>query len=303
MLGADQIVVMDQGRIVQAGTHAELLADNGGLYRQLYDCQLSPAGAADRTGAAHCPTLAAPHRPVPISNRMRLRDAHSCPHACFLACHLLQPTAASAASARSWKPRFSAHFAAQMALALEPCCCSRCCCCRCPGCKAGSSIGLCKSPRSEPRRVNRLAWLLIAAAAIPLACLLGRMALSWFSSGVMNRVSLQFVRALTDSLHRKLQRLPLAFFDRQETGQLMARLTNDVGTLLIFLSASSLQLMADLVLALGIFVGLLTALVAAGARQLYRPAAVLLEPPPLRQQDLGFIARRYRSRPPDSMQY
>ncbi len=95
------------------------------------------------------------------------------------------------------------------------------------------------------------------AAAIPLACVLGRLALSWFSSGQMNHASLQFVRALTDSLHRKLQRLPLAYFDRQETGQLMARLTNDVGTLLIFLSASSLQLAADLVLALGIIVGLL----------------------------------------------
>jgi ABC-type multidrug transport system fused ATPase/permease subunit len=102
-----------------------------------------------------------------------------------------------------------------------------------------------------------LAWFFTFAAAIPLACVLGRLALSWFSSGQMNHVSLQFVRALTDSLHRKLQRLPLCYFDRQETGQLMARLTNDVGTLLIFLSASSLQLAADLVLALGILVGLL----------------------------------------------
>jgi ABC-type multidrug transport system fused ATPase/permease subunit len=97
----------------------------------------------------------------------------------------------------------------------------------------------------------------ICAVAIPLLCLLGRLALGWFSSEQMNRVSLQFVRALTDSLHRKLQRLPLAYFDRQETGQLMARLTNDVGTLLIFLSANSLQLAADLVLALGIIFGLL----------------------------------------------
>src|SRR5262245_16615884 len=101
-----------------------------------------------------------------------------------------------------------------------------------------------------------LVALLAVALAIPLACLLGRMGLGWYSSGLMNRVSLEFVRALTDSLHRKLQRLPLSYFDRQETGQLMARLTNDVGTLLIFLSASSLQLIADLVLALGIICGL-----------------------------------------------
>src|SRR5947208_4534561 len=43
-----------------------------------------------------------------------------------------------------------------------------------------------------------LAWFFAFAAAIPLACVLGRLALSWFSSGQMNHISLQFVRALTD---------------------------------------------------------------------------------------------------------
>jgi ABC-type multidrug transport system fused ATPase/permease subunit len=44
VLGADRIIVMDQGRIVQSGSHAELLAQQTGLYRRLYDCQFgSPA--------------------------------------------------------------------------------------------------------------------------------------------------------------------------------------------------------------------------------------------------------------------
>src|SRR5437588_11283694 len=42
-----------------------------------------------------------------------------------------------------------------------------------------------------------LGWVFTCAVAIPLACVLGRLALSWFSSGQMNDVSLQFVRALT----------------------------------------------------------------------------------------------------------
>jgi ATP-binding cassette subfamily B protein len=36
---ADKIIVMDQGRIKEAGSHQELLAQNG-LYKNLYDLQL-----------------------------------------------------------------------------------------------------------------------------------------------------------------------------------------------------------------------------------------------------------------------
>lgn len=44
---ADQIVVLDQGRVVERGDHASLLAQ-GGLYRRLYDLQFAdPAEAAE----------------------------------------------------------------------------------------------------------------------------------------------------------------------------------------------------------------------------------------------------------------
>jgi ATP-binding cassette subfamily B protein len=41
---ADLILVVDQGRVVQSGTHGELLAE-GGLYRNLYDTQFAVRSA------------------------------------------------------------------------------------------------------------------------------------------------------------------------------------------------------------------------------------------------------------------
>ncbi len=41
ILSADQIVVMDAGRIKEIGTHSELL-DKSGYYRRLYDMQFNP---------------------------------------------------------------------------------------------------------------------------------------------------------------------------------------------------------------------------------------------------------------------
>jgi ATP-binding cassette subfamily B protein len=48
---ADQILVIDDGRIVQRGTHEELLA-TGGLYRSLYDTQFASQASTHRVGAA-----------------------------------------------------------------------------------------------------------------------------------------------------------------------------------------------------------------------------------------------------------
>jgi ATP-binding cassette subfamily B protein len=52
ILGADRILVVDRGRIVESGTHAELLAA-GGLYAELYQTQFerqSPARDMQESG-------------------------------------------------------------------------------------------------------------------------------------------------------------------------------------------------------------------------------------------------------------
>jgi len=45
VMDADKIVVLDEGRIVQKGTHAQLL-ERDGLYRELYDSQFDPDNGA-----------------------------------------------------------------------------------------------------------------------------------------------------------------------------------------------------------------------------------------------------------------
>jgi len=40
IMHADDIVVLDQGRVVQEGTHEELLEDTDGIYRKIYDLQM-----------------------------------------------------------------------------------------------------------------------------------------------------------------------------------------------------------------------------------------------------------------------
>ena len=38
---ADQIMVMDKGHVTQLGTHEELMKQENGMYRRIYDLQMS----------------------------------------------------------------------------------------------------------------------------------------------------------------------------------------------------------------------------------------------------------------------
>jgi ABC-type multidrug transport system fused ATPase/permease subunit len=94
--------------------------------------------------------------------------------------------------------------------------------------------------------------MILVALAAMVACHVGRTVLGWAFAARMSRVSLEVVREVTEAMHRKIQRLPLSYHDRQPSGRVLARITSDVGSLLIFLDIGSLQLASDLVLAMGI---------------------------------------------------
>jgi ABC-type multidrug transport system fused ATPase/permease subunit len=91
---------------------------------------------------------------------------------------------------------------------------------------------------------------LALAAAIALHLL--RSLLAWKVAAMMGRISQEVVVALRGALHRKLMRLPMAYFDTQQTGRLMARVTSDVGSILMFIRSGILQLLNDLILSLAI---------------------------------------------------
>ena len=81
-----------------------------------------------------------------------------------------------------------------------------------------------------------------------------RAVLAWRIAAMMGRISQEVVVALRGALHRKLMRLPMAYFDAQQTGRLMARVTSDVGSILMFIRSGILQLLNDLILSMAIAV-------------------------------------------------
>jgi ABC-type multidrug transport system fused ATPase/permease subunit len=79
-----------------------------------------------------------------------------------------------------------------------------------------------------------------------------RALVAWRVAAMMGRVSQEVVVELRGSLHRKLMRLPMAYFDAQQTGRLMARVTSDVGSILMFIRSGILQLLNDLITSMAI---------------------------------------------------
>ena len=81
-----------------------------------------------------------------------------------------------------------------------------------------------------------------------------RALMAWRVAAMMGRISQEVVVSLRGALHRKLMRLPMAYFNAQQTGRLMARVTSDVGSILMFIRSGILQLLNDLILSMAIAV-------------------------------------------------
>jgi ATP-binding cassette subfamily B protein len=69
----------------------------------------------------------------------------------------------------------------------------------------------------------------------------------WLMAGVSQRI----VKSLRDALFKKLQKLPVSFFDSRSNGELMSRLSNDVDNVSNTISQSTTQLMSGVVILSG----------------------------------------------------
>lgn len=104
-------------------------------------------------------------------------------------------------------------------------------------------------PSNTPSSSAAAEEIIFLSLAAMIACYLGRVVLAWWANARMGRISHEVVLTLRAELHAKLMRLPLAYFDRKQTGRLMATVTSDVSVILTFLSSGLLQLMSDIILA------------------------------------------------------
>ncbi|HET8978410.1 MAG TPA: ABC transporter ATP-binding protein, partial [Solirubrobacteraceae bacterium] len=138
---------------------------------------------------------------------------------------------------------------------------------------------------NDVRSHNRHGLILLVAAIA--AAGLARLVFSVLRRLVAGRVSLAVEVDLRNALYGQLQRLELAFFDRQQTGQLMSRATVDLQSVRFFLGYGLIFIAQSLV----------TILLAAVAMFALQPglAAISLAPVPF----VVLIANRYghRSRP------
>lgn len=71
---ADQIVVMDAGRVAEVGSHAQLLADPNSIYAHMWAMQTSASGGA---GAGRSWSSSASGSPVPMPSSPQRLGSHS----------------------------------------------------------------------------------------------------------------------------------------------------------------------------------------------------------------------------------
>ncbi|MDQ0200955.1 ABC transporter ATP-binding protein [Neobacillus ginsengisoli] len=93
--------------------------------------------------------------------------------------------------------------------------------------------------------------LLEMTIIILMAAYLGDALLTFLQGWLMAGISQRIVKNLRDHLFKKLQKLPVAFFDTRTHGEMMSRFTNDIDNVSNTISQSTTQLMSGIIIILG----------------------------------------------------
>ena len=99
-------------------------------------------------------------------------------------------------------------------------------------------------------------YYLDRVAVLYFAVLLVSFGLGYLQTQIMQRVGQQVMMDLRMALFRHIQRLPVAFFDRNPVGRLLTRVTHDVDVLNELFTAGVVAIFGDLLTLLGILIAM-----------------------------------------------
>jgi ATP-binding cassette, subfamily B, multidrug efflux pump len=100
---------------------------------------------------------------------------------------------------------------------------------------------------------NLLEWMIF----ILIAAFILDAVLTFMQGWLMAAVSQRIVKRLRNALFKKLQKLPVSFFDKRTHGELMSRLSNDIDNVSSTISQSTTQLMSGVIVISGSFIMML----------------------------------------------
>ncbi len=216
VIGCDRILVMDQGRIVEEGSHAELVARRGAYWRLMEEQLAGGAGEeGDRLPAA--PAAAAVALPAAAGEDSLLRQADArAAVAAEPADAIVRAEGLSWAGvirellayARPWKGRLTLTFlfgVARVAAFI--------------GVGVVSALAVARLKEGEPV-VGLFVLLFVLAPAAGI--------LHWLESWIAHDMAFRLLATLRVQLFDKLDRLAPAFLVRRRSGDLVAMATHDV---------------------------------------------------------------------------
>ncbi|WP_455675076.1 ABC transporter ATP-binding protein [Pradoshia sp.] len=101
--------------------------------------------------------------------------------------------------------------------------------------------------------LSLLHWFVIILAVVYVTDGIASLFQGWMMAGVSQRV----VRSLREALFRKLNKLPISYYDTHTHGDMMSRVTNDIDNVSTSISQSTTQLMSGVITITGSFIMML----------------------------------------------